>query len=62
MDRAHFVVRDLEEEGSDDLSKSYKVGVGRLSDDRIEVVEGVGEFRHDLLGRHSAPKMARPSS
>ena len=62
MDRACFVIRDLEEEGSDGLLKSCKVGVGRLSDDRLEVVKGVGEFRHDLFGRHSTSKMARPSS
>ena len=60
--RAFFFVRDLEEEGRDDLSKSCKVGVRRLSDDRFEVVKEVGEFFHDLLGRHSAPKMARPLS
>ena len=60
MDRAHFDIRDMEEEGSDGLSKSCKVGVGRLSDDRLEVVEGVAEFRHDLFRRHSVPKMARP--
>ena len=62
VDRARFVIRDLEEEGGDGLSKSCKVGFGRFSDNRLEVVEGVGEFRHDLLGHHSAPKIARPSS
>ena len=62
MNRARFVVRDLEEEMSDVLSKSCEVRVGQLSDDRLEFVEGVGEFCHDLLGRHSALKMARPLS
>ena len=60
--RSRFVVRDLEEERSDGLSKSCEVGVRRLSNDRLEVVEGVGEFRDNLLGRHGAPKMARLSS
>ena len=59
VDRAHFVIQDLEEEGSDGLLKCCKVGFGRLSNDRLEVVKGVGKFRHDLLRRHSAPKMAR---
>ena len=58
VDRACFVVWDLEEEGSERLSKSCKVGVGRFSDDRLEVVKGVVEFRHNLLGCHTAPKMA----
>ena len=62
MDRDCFIIRDLEEEESDGLSKSCKVGVGRLSDNRLEVVEGVGKFCYDLFRRHSAPKMARPSS
>ena len=62
VNRARFVVRDLEEERSYGLSKSCEVGVRCLSNDQIEVVEGVGEFCHDLLGRHSAPKMARPLS
>ena len=62
MDRARFVIQDLEEEGGDDLLKSCKVGFGRLSNDRLEVVKEVGKFRHDILGRHSATNMARPSS
>ena len=63
MDRSRFVVRDLEEEMSDGLSNSCEVGVGQLSVDRLEVVEGVSEFCHNLLGSHAAPtKMARPSS
>ena len=57
---ARFVLQDLEEERSDGLSKSCEVGVGQLSDDRLEVVEGVGKFRHGLLERRSAPKMVRP--
>ena len=60
VNRARFVVRDLEEERSDDLSESCEVGFGQLYEDRIEVVKGVGEFRHNLLGRHGAPKMVRP--
>ena len=62
VNRSCFIVQDLEEERSDGLSKSCEVGVGRLSDDWLEVVEGVGEFLYNLLGCHSAPKMARPSS
>ena len=61
VDCFHFVVRDLEEEGSDGLLKSCKVRVGQLFDNRLKVVKGVVEFRHDLLGCHSAPNMARPS-
>ena len=56
---ARFVVQDLDEERSNGLSKSCEVGVRRFSDDRLKVVKGVGESRHNLLGRHSAPKMAR---
>ena len=62
VDHSRFVIRDLKEERSDGLSKSCEVRVGQLSDDRIEVVERVGEFRHNLLGRHVAQKMAQPSS
>ena len=63
MDRSRFVVRDLEEERSDGLSKSCEVGVRRLSEDRREVVEGVGEFCHNILRSHAAPvKMVQLSS
>ena len=63
MDRSRFVVRDLKEERSDGLSKSREVGVGRLSVDRIEVVEGVGGFCHNILRSHAVTaKMVRPSS
>ena len=62
VDRSCFVVRDLEEERSDGLSKSCEVGVGRLSGDQLEIVEGVGEFCHNPLRRHGALKMARPLS
>ena len=63
MDCARFVVRDLKEERSDGLSKSCEIEVGRFSVDRLEFVEGVGEFRHNLFRSHAAPaKMARPSS
>ena len=62
VNRSRFVVRDLEEERSDGLSKSCQVGVGQLSDNRLEVVEGVGEFCHNLLWRHGAPQMLQPSS
>ena len=62
VDRYRFVVQDLEEERSDGLLKSCEVGIGLLSNDWLEVVKGVGEFCHNLLGRHGAPKIARPSS
>ena len=62
VNRSHLVVWDLEEKSSEGLLKSCEVGAGRLSDNQIEVIKGVGKFRHNLLGRHSAPKMARPSS
>ena len=55
---SRFVVRDLEEERSNGLLKSCEVGVRQLSNDRLEVVDGVGEFRHNLLSHHSVPKMA----
>ena len=60
--RAHFVIRDLEKEGRNGLPDSCKVGVRRLSQDRLELIEGMGKFRHDLFGRHSGSKMACPSS
>ena len=44
VDRSRFVIRDLKEERSDGLSKSREVGVGRLSVDGIEVVDGVSKF------------------
>ena len=63
VDRSRFVVRDLIEERSEGLLKSCEVGVGWLSIDRLEVVGGVGKFRHNILGSHAAPeKMAQPSS
>ena len=63
VDRSRFVIRYLKEERSDGLSKSREVGVGRLSVDGIKIVEGVGEFRHNLFGSHFAPaKMVGPSS
>ena len=62
VNRSRLVVWDLEEERSDGLSKYCKLGVGWVSDDWLEVVEGVGEFRHNLLGRHGVSKMARPLS
>ena len=62
VDCARFVIRDLKKEGSDGLSDSCKVGVWRLSDDRIKVVKGMCEFCHNLLRRHSASEMAQLSS
>ena len=62
VDRSRFVIGDLKEETSNGLSKSREVGVGWLSIDGIEVVEGVGGFFHNLLGSHTVPaKMAGPS-
>ena len=52
MHRARFVIRDLEKEGRDDLPDSCEVGVGRLLGDRLELLEGMGEFCHNLFGRH----------
>ena len=63
VDRSSCVIRDLKEERSDGLSKSREVGVGRLSVDWLEVVEGVGEFSQNLVGSHAAPaKIAVPLS
>ena len=59
VDRSRFVIQDLKEERSDVLSKSRVVGVRRLSVDGIEVVKGVGKFRHNLYRSNAAPaKMA----
>ena len=44
VNRSCFVVQDLKEERSNSLTKSCEVGVGRLSDDLREVVEGVGRI------------------
>ena len=57
MDRARFVIRDLKKEGSDGLSDYCKAGVGRLSGNRLKLIEGMSKFRHDIFGRHSALKM-----
>ena len=63
MDRYRFVIRDLKEERSDVLSNYCEIGVGRLSDDRLKVVGGVGKFCHNLLRSRAAPaKMVRPLS
>ena len=63
VDRSRFVIRDLKEERNYGLSKSCEVGVGRLSVNGLEVVEGVGEFRHNILGSNAAPeKVVKPSS
>ena len=52
MHIACFVIQDLEKKGRDDLLDFSEVGLGRLPGDRIKVLEGMSEFRHDLLGRH----------
>ena len=52
MHRSHFVVRDLKEEGRDDLLDSCEVGVGLLSGDWIEFLERMSKFRHNFLRRH----------
>ena len=60
MDRSSFVVQDLKEERSDVLSEYFEFGVGLFSVNQLQVVEGVGEFCHNLLRSHAAPaKMAR---
>ena len=62
MHCAHFVIQDLEKEGRDDLPDSCEIGVGRLSSDRLELIEGMRKFHYDLFGRHFRAKMACPSS
>ena len=52
----------MEKEGRGGLMDSCNVIVGRLSGDRLKLIEGMGEFRHNIFGRHSASKMARPLS
>ena len=44
VDLSRLVVRDLEEESREGFLKSCEVGIGWLSDDRLEVVKGVGGF------------------
>ena len=63
MYSSRFVIWDLYQERRDGFLKSGDIGVGRLSCDRLKLVEHVGEFRHDLFWSHPAPaKMAGPSS
>ena len=63
VDGSRFVIWYLEEKRSDGLSKSREVGIGQLSVDGLEVIEGMRKFRHNLLWSHAAPaKMAGPSS
>ena len=52
MHGSRFVVRDLKEERRHDLPDSCEVGVGRLSVNRLELIELIGEFCHDFLGHH----------
>ena len=42
VERAPFVVRDMEEKGSDGLSNSCEVRIGEISDDRLKFFKGVG--------------------
>ena len=46
---SRLVVRDLQEERRENLPDSCEVVVGRLSDDRLKVLERISDFRHDLL-------------
>ena len=62
MHRAYFFIWDLEKEGRDDLPDYCEVGVGRLSGDRLELIEGMRKFHYDLFGRHFRAKMACPLS
>ena len=57
-----FVIRDFEKEGRDNLPDSCEVRVGWLSGDWLKFIEVMGEFFHDLLGRHCGSKMVCPSS
>ena len=60
---ARFVIWDLHQDWRDGLPKSCQVGIGRLSGDRLEVIESVREFRHDIFWSHAAPsKVAGLSS
>ena len=56
MHRFRFVVQDLEEEGREDLPDSYEVGVRQFPGDRLELLEQMSEFRHNILGRHCVPR------
>ncbi len=47
-----LVVRDIEEEGVQDVSDRREIIVGRLAHDGLEVGGGRGEESRDLLGRH----------
>ena len=48
---SRFVVRDLKDDRRYDLPDSPKVGVGRLSVYRIELIERIGEIFHNFSGR-----------
>ena len=52
MHRSHFSVRDLEEEGRDDLLDSCEAGVGRFPVNWLKLIEQMSEFCHDLLMHH----------
>ena len=49
---SRFFIQDLEEERHHDLPDLREVGVGWLSIYRLELFERIGEFFHELLGRH----------
>ena len=53
MQRSRFAVRDLEEEGRDNLPDSCEVGVGGLPGDWLKFIERMIEFCYNLLKRHS---------
>ena len=49
---SRFIVRSLEEERRHDLLDSRELGVRWLAVYWIELFERIGEFCHDLFGRH----------
>ena len=47
-----FVIRDLEEERRHDLPNLCEVGVGRVAVHQLKLFKRIGEFCHDIFGRH----------
>jgi hypothetical protein len=49
------VVRDVEQDGVEDLAEGVEVSVRGLATDRAEALQRLGEDGDDVLGRHGWP-------
>ena len=49
---SRFVVWESKEERRHNLPDSHEVGAGRLPGDRLELLNQIGKFNHDLIRRH----------